>query len=409
MLSKTSIAVACALLAVTCQVPWGGVPYDETPEQRARRVHTEAIVIDTHSDTTPFFEDPEWDFGARHEDGHMDLPRIREGGLDAVFFSIWMGATEGDGKAVKTALQRIDSVHQAAQRWSDDVTLARTAAEVRAAARAGKVAALMGVEGGHIIEDDLGVLRTYHRLGVRYMTLTHSFNTNWADSAGTDLPVSPDFGGLNEFGRAVVREMNLLGMMVDISHVSDETFWDVLDLTTAPVIASHSSCRALADHPRNLSDEMIQALAGNGGVLQINFYPGYIDPKRTALAKRLIPEVRAIYERHAGDAQAARDERIALYDAHDPGATNWRLVVDHIEHVIALVGADYVGLGADWDGVPVLPVGLEDCSKLEILTRELLWRGHSEATVKKVLGGNILRVMQAVELVSRREQRDAAR
>jgi len=407
MLSKPMIAVCGALLFLTCRSATD-IPHDETPEERARRVHAEAVVIDTHSDTTLYLEDPAWDFGARHDEGHMDLPRIRAGGLDGVFFSIWMGPTPADGSAIKRAVHLIDRVHETVRRHSDDLRFARTAAEVWAAHRAGKVAALMGLEGGHIIEDDLGALRSFYRLGVRYMTLTHSFNTNWADSAGTDRPVEPEFGGLSEFGRDVVREMNRIGMMVDISHVSDDTFWDALEVTQAPVIASHSSCRAIADHPRNLSDEMIRALAGKGGVVQINFYPGYIDPQRAELAQRLIPEVEQIYARHPNDTSAAREERIALYDQHDPGPTGWEIVLQHIEHVIELVGPDYVGLGADWDGVSSLPTGLEDCSKLELVTRELLRRGHSEQDVKKILGSNILRVMEAVELVSRRLERSAS-
>jgi membrane dipeptidase len=196
--------------------------------------------------------------------------------------------------------------------------------------------------------------------------------------------------------------MNRLGMMVDISHVSDDTFWDVLEVTRAPVIASHSSCRALADHPRNMSDEMLVALAENGGVIQINFYPGYIDPAQVAMATRLMPEVREIHAKHADDPEAAREARIALFEFHDPGPTPASVVIDHIEHVIELVGGEHVGLGADWDGVPSLPVGLEDCSKLGWVTEELLRRGHSEETVAGVLGGNLLRVMEAVEAVAAR-------
>ena len=388
-----------------CAAP-GGDPPDPTADEaallaEARRIHAEAIVIDGHSDTTPRLEDPAWDFAARQPDGHMDLPRIREGGLDAIFFSIWMGDTPGDGTATKKAARRIDAVHEAVRRWPEELALATTAADIRRAAAEGRVAALIGVEGGHIIESDLAVLRTYQRLGARYLTLTHSFNTGWADSAGTDRPVPPESDGLSDFGRDVVRELNRLGVMVDVSHVADSTFWDVLEVSAAPVIASHSSCRAVADHPRNVSDDMLRALAGRGGLLMINFYPGYIDPAKAERARRLVPEVEEIYARYPDDPGRAREERIALYAAHDPGPTPASVVIDHIVHALELVGDDHVGLGADWDGVPTLPVGLEDCSKLEYVTVELLRRGYSEETVRKVLGENLLRVMEAVEETSR--------
>jgi membrane dipeptidase len=365
----------------------------------ADRIHGRALVIETHSDTTPLFE-TDWDFAERHDDGHMDLPRIREGGLDAVFFSIWMGKTPGEGRAIKTAIDRIDSVHELVRRLPDELALATTAGEIERAVRKDKLAVLMGVEGGHIIEDDLRALRTYYRLGVRYMTLTHSFHTNWADSAGTDVPPEPRHGGLTEFGEQIVAEMNRLGMLVDISHVADSTFWDVLRVSRAPVIATHSSCRAVADHPRNMSDAMLRAMAEKGGVIQINFFPGYIDPAKTEMAKRLIPQVKALYEKYPDDPERARAERIALYEANDPGPTPASLVVDHIVHVIELVGDDHVGLGADWDGVPSLPEGLEDVSRLGFVTAELLKRGYGEDTIRKVLGGNVLRVMRETEAVA---------
>jgi membrane dipeptidase len=367
----------------------------------AERIHSEALVIETHSDTTPLFE-TDWDFSARHEDGHMDLPRIREGGLDAIFFSIWMGRTPGEGRAIKTAIDRIDSVHEAVRRWPDQMALATTADQLEKAVRKDKLAVLMGVEGGHIIEDDLRALRTYYRLGVRYMTLTHSFNTNWADSAGTDVPPEALHGGLTAFGEEVVREMNRLGMMVDISHVADSTFWDVLRVSEAPLVATHSSCRAVADHPRNMSDAMLRSMAEKGGVIQINFFPGYIDPAKTEMAKRLIPQVKALYEQYPDDPERAREERIKLYEANDPGPTPASVVVDHIVHVIELVGDDHVGLGADWDGVPSMPVGLEDCSTLSYISAELLRRGYEEETIGKVLGGNLLRVMRKTEKVAAR-------
>ena len=365
--------------------------------ERAKRIHAEAFVMDTHTDTTTKFEDPAWDFSARHDEGHVDLPKLREGGYDAVFWAIYMGDTPGDGTAIKTALKRIDSVHEMVRRFPDDLMLATTAADIRAAAAQNKIACLMGLEGGHIIEDELAVLRMYHELGVRYMTLTHSFNTNWADSGGTDLLVEAEFDGLSDFGEKIVLEMNRLGMMVDVSHVADSTFWDALAVSEAPMLASHSSCRTLADHPRNMSDDMIKAMAERGGVIQINFYTGYIDAEKIALAMELRPKVAEIREKYAGDPNKVREERRRLYRETFSMETPASVVVDHIEHVIKIAGAEHVGLGADWDGVSQVPVGLEDASKVIYITEEMLARGHDEDTIKKVLGGNMLRLMEEVE------------
>jgi len=378
----------------------GGAAMGDTIAQRAGRIHHNAIVIDSHTDTTPNFEDPEWDFGQRHTEGHVDIPRLRAGGYDAVFWAIYMGKTPGDGKAIKTALRRIDSVHEIVRRYPKDLVLATRARDVKNAPLDGKIACLMGIEGGHIIENDLGALRMFYALGVRYMTLTHSFNIDWADSSGTGETIEAEHEGLTDFGREVVREMNRLGMMVDVSHVADATFWDVIETTTAPIIASHSSCRALAEHPRNMSDEMILAVKKNRGVVQINFYPGYIDPARVALLAKLRPEFDVIAKKFADEPlklSAARRDlfKQAIAEAGGPSPAHW--VVDHIEHVIKLAGDDYVGLGADWDGVPEMPEGLEDVSKVKYISEELVRRGYGERTIKKVLGGNLLRVMRAVE------------
>lgn len=343
------------LLWVALVVVAGMSAAEETFEEQARRIHSEAYVLDTHADTTPKFEDPRWDFTERHDSGHVDIPRLREGGYDAVFWSIYMGKTPGDGRAIKRAIRRIDSVHEMVRRHPDALMLATTAQDIRDAAEQGKIACLMGVEGGHIIEDELAALRTYHRLGVRYMTLTHSFNTNWADSAGTQDVVEAEHDGLNDFGREIVLEMNRLGMMIDVSHVADSTFWDVMETSVAPVIASHSSVRALANHRRNMTDEMIRAMAAKGGVIQINFYPGYIDPVKIEAAEKLIPKLRAIERKYADNpdkASVARRRLLASNASASSSKTPASTVVDHIEHVIALVGADHVGLGADWDGVP---------------------------------------------------------
>jgi membrane dipeptidase len=396
-------------IGLACSPPDGADPM--SPEA-ARQIHESALVVETHSDTTPWFEDPEWRFSDRHEAGHVDIPRMREGGLDAVFWSIYMGKTEGKGRAVRNALERIDAVYEMVERNRDDVGIARSAADIRRLVRQGKIASLMGVEGGHIIEDSLAVLRTYYRMGVRYMTLTHSFHTGWADSSGTNEVPEPVHGGLTAYGEEIITEMNRLGMMVDVSHVSDETFWDVLGVTRAPVLASHSSCRAVANHPRNMSDDMLRALAQNGGVIQINFYPGYIDERVTARARELalelqprIAHLRELYEERP---IILRRSLRAFFTEHPFPQTSLDVLLDHFDHAIRVAGPDHVGLGADWDGVPSMPEGMEDVSRLPMLTHGLLARGHPPETVIKVLGSNVLRVMKEAESVSRQMGREAS-
>jgi len=334
----------------------------------------------------------------------MDLPRIREGGLDVEFFSIYMGRTEGDGAAIKKALIRIDAVHEMVRRHAPDVVLATSVDEIRSAVSAGRFVALMGIEGGHIIEESLPALRMFHALGVRYMTLTHSFHTSWADASGTRDDVEPAHGGLTDFGGAVVAEMNRLGMMVDVSHVADDTFWDVIEVSKAPVIASHSSVRAVADHRRNMSDDMLKALAENGGVVMINFYPAYIDESASAETKAWFARNGAEMKRIFAELPEGAERRAAyraLTSADPAPQVPLSVLLDHFEHAIAVAGPDHVGIGADWDGVPSMPEGMEDVSKLPALTRGLLERGQSQATVRKVLGENLLRVMEEVERVSR--------
>jgi len=397
-----------ALLLGCCAVAWHQTYAREASadelDARARALHRAAIVIDGHSDTTPFFEDPDWRFDERHDDTHMDLPRIREGGLDVQFWSIYMGKREGDGRAIREALERIDAVHELVRRYPDALALAGSVAEIRAAVAQGKLASLMGVEGGHIIEGRLPVLRSFYRLGVRYMTLTHSFHTEWADSSGTGEALAPEHGGLTDFGRQVVREMNRLGMLVDISHVSDATFFDAIEVSRAPVIASHSSCRAVADHPRNMSDEMLRALAQNGGVVMINFYPAYIDEaanQATRLHREgLRAELEAIQTRFGDDPRALGRARRELRLANPYPQVPLEVLLAHFDHALRVAGPDHVGIGGDWDGVPSLPSGMDDISKLPRLTRALLERGHSEETVRKVLGENLLRVLGEAERVA---------
>lgn len=370
-------------------------------EDPALALHRSAIVIDTHSDTTPWFQDPEWDFAARHDEGHEDLPRMREGGLDAQFWSIYLSREEIAEGAAAGVLARIDAVMQLIARHPGDLALAVRAADVRRAAAEGKIACLIGLEGGALIESSLPLLRSYYRLGARYMTLTHSFNTEWADSSGTNEVPEPTHGGLAPFGEEVVHEMNRLGMMVDVSHVSDETFWDVMRVTRAPIIASHSSVRAVADHPRNLDDAMLRALAANDGVVMINFYSGYDDASLVSPIRELVlglgPQLAEIRQRHAADPVAMRRAYRALLRGREVPGTDLSVLLDHFDHAIAVAGPSHVGIGADWDGVASMPRGMEDVSRLPALTRGLLERGHSPEVVRGVLGENLLRVMEAVE------------
>jgi membrane dipeptidase len=367
--------------------------------ERARQLHTRAIVIDTHDDTTQrLVSDKKFDIGVRNSDGNIDIPRMREGGLDALFFSIWTPGDVVGPTAVKRAMDQIDAVREAVRTHSNELMLATTADEIRRAAAAHKIAALMGMEGGHMIDDDLGLLRGYAALGVRYLTLTHSLNTNWADSSG-DKPVH---NGLTPFGKDVVRELNLLGVMVDISHVADKTFYDALEVTKAPVIASHSSCRALANAPRNMTDDMLRALAKNGGVVMINYHAGFLSEAFRAAPRS--PELQAQSDTiakkcGANEACSIMEGERLNRDAMQKGLlpkVSWEKIIEHIDHAVKVAGVDHVGLGSDFDGA-TMPFGMDDASKLPRITEALLDKGYSEPDILKILGGNLLRVMEAVE------------
>ncbi|MEZ5290021.1 MAG: dipeptidase [Vicinamibacterales bacterium] len=404
MALRAFAAVVAAALAVACASP---APPDSSPPAATPAapaapgaVHAAAIVVDTHDDTTQrLVFDKTFDIGDRHADGNIDIPRMREGGLDALFFSIWVPSSVTGPIAVTRAMQQIDAVREAVRTHADVMALATTAAEVRAMVAQGKIAALMGVEGGHMIDDDLGILRDFYRLGVRYMTLTHFQNNHWADSS-TDTPLHH---GLTDFGKEVVREMNRLGMMVDVSHVADSTFRDVIVLSTAPVIASHSSARAIADHPRNMTDDMMKALAGNGGVIMINFEVSFLSEENRLASEKGGGVVAALDRMSAtcgGDEacstlETARITREAMEKGTLP-RVSWEAIVDHIDHAVKVAGVDHVGLGSDFDGA-TMPFGMEDASKLPRITEALMAKGYSAEDVTKILGGNILRVMEAVE------------
>jgi membrane dipeptidase len=373
---------------------------DVSPQ--AAQVHMNAIVVDGHSDTPQrlIFE-AGFDLGARHEDGSIDIPRMREGGLDAVFFSIWLPSTVTGPPAVKRALDLIDGVRESVRLHAQDLILATTAADIRRASGERKIAALMGIEGGHMIDDDLRVLRSYAALGARYMTLTHSRNNNWAD-ASTDKPAH---NGLTDFGKDVVREMNRLGMIVDISHVSEKTFFDAIELSKAPVIASHSSCRAISNHARNMTDDQLQALAKNGGVMMVNYELGFLSEEyRLAGQAPDVAAQRGEIDKKCGGNDACsilmtgRLNHELMNSGKLPRVTSEK-IIEHIDHAVKVAGVDHVGLGSDFDGA-TMPIGMEDASKLPRITDALLKKGYSEQDVAKILGGNLLRVMEQVESVS---------
>jgi membrane dipeptidase len=367
---------------------------------RAKKLHSSAIIVDTHDDTTQRLLTPGFDIGIRHTDGSIDIPRMREGNLGAIFFSIWMSGTVTGPEAVKRSLDQIDTVREMVRTHSKDLALCTTAAEIRRAHAEGKIAVLMGVEGGHMIASDLSVLRSYAALGVRYMTLTHYLNDEWADSS-TDKPAH---NGLTDFGKDVVREMNRQGMMVDISHVADKTFYDALAVSQAPMIASHSSCRALCDHPRNMTDDMIKALASKGGVIQINYHIGFLSQEYRDATKAnpdLDKQMQAEIDKRCGkneDCQLREGDNL-VREAVNAGKlprVGWEKIIDHIDHAVKLVGADHVGLGSDFDGAN-MPFGMESAADLPKITDALLKKGYSEADIRKILGENTLRVMEQVE------------
>jgi membrane dipeptidase len=373
----------------------------------AQRVLSRAIVIDTHADTPQMMLDDAYDLADPNSPFMMSIPKMQKGHLGAEFFSIWVSVDWPSQDVIHRALDLIDVVNQQVARHAEELELARSADDIVRVHRAGRVAALMGIEGGHVIEDDLRMLEIFYRLGVRYMTLTHTKNTSWAGSSGD----KPERNGLTDLGRQVVDRMNRLGMMVDISHVSDKTFYDTLAVSKAPVIASHSSCRSISPQPRNMTDDMIRALARNGGVMNINFYSSFLDPAyasaHEAISREADAEVKAAREERAKEGKrlsyAQENEIRRRYEARLP-TPSFERIADHIDHVVQVAGVDQVGLGSDFDGVDSIPRGMEDASKIPNLVVELARRGYKEDDLVKILGGNLLRVMRQVEIVSSQMQ-----
>lgn len=399
-LGGMSVAAAALALALGCRPPAAAPSVGAAASSAdALDLHRRALVLDTHIDTTQrlLFES-NFDLAARHTTGHLDIPRMREGGLDAAFFSIWMPGTITGPEAVRRALVLIGATRDAIRANAKDLVLATSVADVRRAHADGRIAILMGMEGGHMIDGDLRLLRTFADLGVRYLTLTHSRNTPWADSSGDDRV----HGGLTDFGREVVRELNRLGVMVDVSHVSDETFADALEESRAPLIASHSSMRAISGHPRNMTDDMIRAMAAKGGIVMINYHAPFLNEqfRVASTAPEVAAEVRRVNQ-ECGDDEACsilgvdqlnrgfmQGGRLPVVSLDD--------IVAHIEHAVRVAGVDHVGLGSDFDGA-TMPIGMEDVSRLPRLTEALLKRGFSTGDVEKILGANFLRVMARVE------------
>lgn len=362
------------------------------------QLHHQAIVIDMHADTILRVLDEGADLAQGAPGWHLDLNLMRAGGVDAQFFSIWADPYEYWGlDAADRAFALIGALDQQLAKHPDQMERALTSADIRRISQMGKVAALMGVEGGHAINDDLDVLREFHRRGVRYLTLTHSRTTNWAGSSGDEIGQET---GLSEFGREVVREMNRLGMLVDISHVSDKTFWEVLTVAEKPVIASHSGARALSKHHRNMTDEMIRAVAASGGVVCVVFYPIFLDETYAAQAREVFAEIAPQFEEIDASmdrvaAGYAKDRlSIAALQRYVPPMSFLRLA-DHIEYIARLVGAEHVGLGSDYDGINCVPEGLETGAMMPNLTAELARRGFTAQELRQILGENILRVMDA--------------
>ncbi len=386
---------------------------------KARAIHESAIVVDTHADTPQRFLDDDFDIGNSDpkDIGHISLDKARAGNLGAEFFSIWVDPETNQGHYAKHTLELIDTVYEQAARHPDRMMMAFSVADIERAHKQKKLAALMGIEGGHSIENSIRVLRDFYRLGVRYMTLSWSNTNEWADSSGDiDDPKIQHHNGLTDFGKQVVVEMNRLGMIVDISHVADKTFWDAIAVSKAPVIASHSSARALCNAPRNMTDDMLRAVAKNGGVVDVNFYSGFDDQsywdankaqekERDAAVKEYLDKLKA-----EGKTPSYMDEEMIQrqWMAKIPRPP-FTVLIDQIDHIAKVAGVDHVGLGSDFDGVSgATPEGMDSAADLPKITQGLLDRGYSAEDIHKILGGNVLRVFAEVERVSREMQKEPA-
>lgn len=412
MLPRIAVFAVVSLVALSSSAMGQTKPSKKTAKTlTAKQIHDSSLIIDTHADTTQRLLDESFDMAdpPAGDTGNLDFAKAKKGNLGAEFFSIWVEPKQFKGQYANRTLALIDSVYQQAAKHPDQMMMAFSPSDIERAHREHKLAALLGIEGGHSIENDIRLLRDYYRLGVRYMTLTWSNTNEWADSSGdiTDTSVE-HHNGLTEFGKDVVYEMNRLGMMIDVSHVSDKTFYDTLLTTRAPVIASHSSSRALTNHPRNMTDDMLRAVARNGGVVMVNYYSAFVDE-----------DWRKAYDDQAKDRNAATDAAERQYKDADP-VTRYREtdkvgkewaakiprppfkdIIDHIDHVAKVAGIDHVGLGSDFDGTPSMPAGLDSAADLPKITEGLLQRGYTVDQIRKILGLNLMRAFREVEQVSR--------
>ena len=370
--------------------------------EKALKIHDEAIVIDTHCDTPMAIMEKGLDLGQKLKSGEVDFIRMKEGGVDASFFAVFVSNRLDDKHPAKKALEMIDEIYNQVDNHPNLAEIACSPADIKRIHQGGKRAILIGMENGGPIEKSLRLLRDYYRLGVRYITLTHSRHNDICDSSTGG---EPKWNGLSAFGEEVVAEMNRIGMIIDVSHISDEAFRDVLRVSKAPVFASHSCVRAICNVPRNLGDDMIKALARKKGLIQINFYSAFLDEtykKRSeAVERRLKPQMEQLREKHKDNRNAYWTALLSLWKKHGPPAPPIDVLIDHIDHIVKLVGSDYVGLGSDYDGAGSFPQGLEDVGGFPLITYHLLKRGYREEDIKKILGGNFLRFFEEVIAVSK--------
>jgi len=371
--------------------------------EEAKKLHAATILIDGHNDLPwafremgmPSFE--KVDINQAQPNLHTDIPRLRAGGVKAQFWSVYVPvSTRLRGDSLQVTLQQIEFVHQMVKKYPDTFELCLTTDDIDRAIENGKIASMIGLEGGHSIENSIGVLRRLYKLGARYMTLTHSETLDWADSSTGEAK----HGGLTKFGEEIVLEMNRLGMLVDISHVSDDTMRDAMRVSKAPIIYSHSSARAIGDHPRNVPDDVLPLVKKNGGVIMVNFYSGFIAPDAVTL--RRTREKKKMELEAAGKTEKEVDEVIAKWDLEHPMPRgSIHDVVDHIDHLVKNCGIDHVGIGSDFDGIGTVPIQLEDVSTYPLITQEMLNRGYSAEDIHKVMGQNIMRVFRAAEKVAK--------
>ncbi len=368
---------------------------------RARDIHYSSLVVDTHSDSLAWPTRHGIDIGQPQDETHMDLPRMKEGNQNVQFFACYAAPSWIEKKrVVQVTLDYMDSFHTLMRGYPEQIEQATTADDVRRITDSGKLAGILCVEGGHSIDDNLGILRMYHRLGARYMTLTWNNTNNWADGVLGE----PRHGGLNHFGKEVVREMNRLGMLVDISHVAPSTFWDAIATTTKPVIASHSSAKAICAAPRNLEDDQIKAVANNGGVIGVNYEITFVGEAyrvaKNSVDDEKAEETKRVEKDHPAGSDGLDNALREIDECHDEKVAelskpHYTEIVDHIDHMVSIAGIEHVGLGSDFDGA-TMPEGMEDCTKVPLITDALVSRGYSEGDIRKILGENFMRVMGEV-------------